>query len=379
MSTEGRCVYGRHPFRPGYDAVESDPVILTGDFDGGNPKDAEAIVQTGERAFLIRPFSESGDPNYRFRLDVVASNTSCRTETIDLRILWEEPIYQAFRDYLWLKGPNDLDWKFKKGFIDGSSTSLSVELAPGDTYLCMHPKYSYEDYLRFIARVPTDDGVTKELIGRTAEGREIWCLHASLGVRGFHTRVLGVFRVHPYETAGSFCAEGIMECLDAIRRELQRKASEAMVDLYLIPMANPDGVFNGYEKLTSVNGVDLSKVIDPSDSSSSAITTAIDRIKPHIYFEFHNWMHKDIDGIYHLNYWQCRKFMRLMPSQAHNRKKWRPMLRRRLFAEVPMGFKKYCRERYGSVVACFEYPWFGRTILDMKKLGADTVVALANM
>ena len=45
--------------------------------------------------------------------------------------------------------------------------------------------------------------------------------------------------------------------------------------IHLIPMANPDGVYNGLCKRTAQDGVDLSKHIDRKDSTCAALVSFI--------------------------------------------------------------------------------------------------------
>ena len=54
-------------------------IQITGDFDGGNPKDPNSIIQTDSNSFTITPYSEDDDPNYKFRLDIKVFNHSSDT------------------------------------------------------------------------------------------------------------------------------------------------------------------------------------------------------------------------------------------------------------------------------------------------------------
>jgi len=81
-----------------------------------------------------------------------------------------------------------------------------------------------------------------------------------------------------------------------------------VLDLHLIPMANPDGVYEGLCKLTRLSGINLSRQIDPSDKTCQVIKDTVDRIEPDIYVEFHNWMFEYVDGTCCWNFFQCRKF-----------------------------------------------------------------------
>jgi len=78
-----------------------------------------------------------------------------------------------------------------------------------------------------------------------------------------------VCRVHPYETGGSFCAEGIIEAFRQTYGNLAGKIRGCRI--HLIRMANPDGVFNGLCKRTSSEGIDLSKQIDSAEPTCSAL------------------------------------------------------------------------------------------------------------
>jgi hypothetical protein len=68
-----------------------------------------------------------------------------------------------------------------------------------------------------------------------------------------------------------------------------------------------------------------------------------------------------------------------MPSQKKYGKVWKPMLRRKLFSLSPLGFKKYCKDRYQSICACVEYPWFLRDINAMKEMGRSTIHAMSKL
>ena len=71
--------------------------------------------------------------------------------------------------------------------------------------------------------------------------------------------------------------------------------------IHLVPMANPDGVYNGLCKRTGTNGVDLSRELDSNEQTCSVLLQLMDSIRPDIYCEIHNWMLPDVDGIYFLN------------------------------------------------------------------------------
>ncbi|MGZ8515803.1 MAG: M14 family zinc carboxypeptidase, partial [Chitinophagaceae bacterium] len=217
----------------------------------------------------------------------------------------------------------------------------------------------------------------KSLLGVSREGREVWMVKIAHPERPARKNLLAVARIHPYETSGSYCAEGI---LDAFHRPSPiTRDMLVRYNLYIVPMISPDGVFHGYGKLTTPGGIDLSKSLDMADASCVLLKALIDEVRPSVYVEFHNWMFKNVDGIYFMNYLQSRKFIRSMPSQDEFEKRWRPILRRKILSTPCFGFKKYCKENFHSVSVCLEYPWFGRSPEHVKTLGMHSIMALSKM
>lgn len=352
-------------------------IEITGDFDSGNPKDPRSIIRTGDNSFTIVPFSEDGDPNYKFKLDIKALNGTPRNQKVLLKIEWQDGEYKSLRDYLFARNEEENDWRYLPATVNGTGAMCKIDLAPGETYLCMHPKYSYQDYIGSLNNLDESEEIQKELIGCTTGARELWMIRITPKNLMPKKKMLLVARIHPYETAGSFCMEGIISHLQHNLSSFS--ADNLPIEVFLIPMANPDGVFYGFCKKTADHGIDLSKEVNPADSTSALLKTAIDFVQPHIYCEFHNWMFKNADGLYFLNWLQAHRFTGNMPSQSYCRKTWRLALRKKIFSIRHLGFKKYCKEKFGSTCLSVEYPWFGRTVADMKKLGIDTLNALTKI
>lgn len=347
---------------------------ITGDFDGGNPKSQNNIIQTAPDTFNIYPYSEDNDPNYKFRLDIKAYNLSSHTQRIKFIIDWKELKFNHFRDYIYIKHETKSEWSYIKAKTDEPQTLCSVNLLSGETYLCLHPKYNYQDYVDFVSSVPESELIKKTVVGRTAEGRELWMIKLSTKQSPAKKKILLAARIHPYETAGSYCIEGIINHF--LNQSSPFTFYNSPIEIFLIPMANPDGVFNGLCKKTAISGIDLAKEMNSSEPTWAALKEVIHAVRPHIYCELHNWMHKDSDGIYFLNWLQAKRFVRNMPRQEPFGKRWRTTLRKKVFAIPHRGFKRYCKEEFGSICLSLEYPWFGRTVADMKKLGVDTLKAL---
>ena len=156
-----------------------DTIQITGSFDGGNPKDPDSIIQTGPNSFTVIPFSEDNDPNYKFRLDIKVFNHTADIIKSNLSIDWQEPKFNPLRDYVYLKQASDPDWTYVPMRVNGTKTEGQLNFRPGETYVCLHPKYSYGDYLRFVSAIEESELIEKEKIGLSAEGREIWMVKQS--------------------------------------------------------------------------------------------------------------------------------------------------------------------------------------------------------
>lgn len=352
-------------------------IHIIGNFDGGNPKDPGSIIQNDERDFTIIPYSEDNDPNYKFRLDVQVKNNSEEIRKLHLSIDWVEPRFNHLRNYIYTKHKEEVDWTLYPMSVEDTGTWGDIDVKPGVTHLCMHPKYNYKDYLDFIRCIPENDGIQKIKIGETPENREIYMIKISACNSKPQKKILIVSRIHPYETAGSYCIEGI---INHFLNNLSHFTFHlSPFKIYLIPMANPDGVYNGLCKLSAPDGIDLSRQISDSDSTSRLIRKAIDEIKPDIYCEFHNWMLHEYDGIYFLNLFQSRRFIRNLAFKKQFKKRWKIHLRKKVMSVKPPGFKKYCREKFGSICLCLEFPWRDRKIADMKRIGIDSLMALTKM
>lgn len=350
----------------------SDSIYITGNFDGGNPKSSEMILKKEKNFFRIEPFSEDNDPNYKFRLDIKILNNSDLTQMITLEINWKDSKFIHLRDHLYYRHEAATKWSCLQMSLCGKKVSGKIKVSPGETYVCQQPKYNYKDYIHFIRKIPASNFISKKKIGLTPGNKELWLIKIFGQKKIDKKKILLLGRIHPYETAASFCIEGIVE------KFFNKQGSLFEDDIYIIPMANPDGVYEGLCKLSTVNGIDLSKKVDLNDAVSLMLKKCIDTIKPDLYCELHNWMLHGFDGIYYLNWYRFYKFISSMPSQKKYKKKWKAMLHRFIFIGKPVGFKKYCRDAFGSQILCLEFPWKNRSSLDMKKLGSDTLNALAN-
>jgi hypothetical protein len=354
-------------------------IQVFGDFDGGNPKDPKSIIQTGLNAFTIIPYSEDNDPNYKFRLDIRIINNTAETRKIELTIDWQEPKFIYLRNYLYGKNKIDVEWTYYPlEIIDFTKTFGIIEIQPGQTHFSLNPKYNYEDYLRFIDKIVETEFISKEKIGLSFEGRPLWMIKIGRNLSRAPKRIAIISRVHPYETSGSFCLEAMLEKFLRDESETKFHLFHDAV-LYLVPMANPDGVYKGLCKLTDTEGIDLSKDVDIDNPVSGILMRQLDKIRPHIYCELHNWMFPDYDGIYFLNWLQAKKFIKNLPSQKRFNKVWKINLKNKFFATPSLGLKKYCRDKYGSISFVLEYSWYSRPITEMKKLGYDTLNALMHL
>lgn len=356
----------------------TEKLYITGNFDGGNPKSPDHIIRSGESSFTIIPFSEDNDPNYKFKLDIKLFNTSYDVCSGSLLIDWQVSRFNNLRDYLYMKHSQDSEWVYKPMVAHETQVTGDIAIRPGETYICLHPKYNYQDYLDFIRRISENGIVRLELVGRTDENRVVWLIKCNDQQSELKKRVLIVSRIHPYETSGSFCVEGIVDGLLGLLADYPSRKFENYA-FYLLPMANPDGVYNGLCKLSKIAGNDLSKEWNDNDTLSNILKNTIDRIRPHIYCEIHNWMFKDVDGLYFLNRMHSKKISRAIPLQKRFGKTWRIALRKKLFALQLHGFKQYCKEKYKSVCAVFELPWFYRSTKDMRQLGFEIIKALTTL
>jgi hypothetical protein len=153
--------------------------------------------------------------------------------------------------------------------------------------------YRISDLERLIGGVRENPAVEIIPIGQTVGGRELEVIR--IGDPDAPHRVLLRGRAHPWEPGGNWVFEGL------VRRLLENRKSEGsyleQYCLYVLPMANMDGVFHGRTRFNA-RGMDLNRKWDkPADRELAPENHAFEKFienlirdgrKPDLAIDFHN-------------------------------------------------------------------------------------------
>lgn len=161
--------------------------------------------------------------------------------------------------------------------------------------------YTLKDLAELEDRIFSDSRVKLIPIGRTVCGRELKIIQA--GDDNAPHRILIRARAHPWEPGGNWVIEGLLE--EYLNGEESQGLRESY-SLYLLPMANMDGVYYGRTRFNT-RGMDLNRKWDqPADPLLSPENKALERFieslieekkKPDLGIDFHN----DESGLVHVS------------------------------------------------------------------------------
>lgn len=186
--------------------------------------------------------------------------------------------------------------------VPTNRVQLRVTMPGSSLYLARVEPYRLSDLERSLARWRRDARVTITPIGRTVQGRELEIVR--LGKASAPHRVFVRARAHPWEAGGNWVIEGLVERWLAPDAEAERFRRH--YSLYLLPMANKDGVARGGTRFNA-QGSDLNRQWDrPADPELAPENTALERWlermiaagrRPDLALELHN----DGSGQLHLS------------------------------------------------------------------------------
>ena len=338
--------------------------------EGANPRNAAGIERTGPAAFTVRPESEDGDSNYKFAFDVIVENAAREARRMDLTVDWAEPPevgtrYMSARASIFFGSGEE--WQEIPGRMDGDKVHFALAVPPGRRHACLNPPYG-EDRLRsFFERATALPESRRIVFGRTAENRPLEAV--ALGALSEpRATLLVIGRGHPYETAASFCVDGVLDLLSGPEGSARRR-HRAFI---LAPVMNPDGVAHGLCKRTTL-GSDITHDgrdgVDPTSRSVVGLVCGMAASPGAALWDVHGWMNPE-DG---LNLVTSGKASRVIEGAgtALFPKGWRNTEPAAFdWGDDTPNFRRYAASALGMEVLVTSHPFFGRRPEAMRQVGA---------
>jgi hypothetical protein len=169
-------------------------------------------------------------------------------------------------------------------------------------YVARIEPYRLSDLDRLLAGIRGNPLVEISTIGRTVAGRDLEMIR--IGDPAAPYRVFVRARAHPWEAGSSWVAQGLIQRL--LKQDDDAKKFLKVFSLYILPMANKDGVARGGTRF-NLNGKDLNRDWEaPVDAGLVPENAALERWLegmiaagrgPHLALELHN----DASGLLHLS------------------------------------------------------------------------------
>jgi hypothetical protein len=186
--------------------------------------------------------------------------------------------------------------------LPDNRVQLKVEMHGAKLYVARIEPYRISDLDRLLASIRGNPSVQISSIGRTVAGRDLEMIR--IGDPAAPYRVFVRARAHPWESGSSWIAQGLIERL--LAEDADAKKFLKVFCLYILPMANKDGVARGGTRF-NLNGKDLNRNWDvPADPRLVPENAALEQWleaamaagrRPHLALELHN----DGSGFLHIS------------------------------------------------------------------------------
>lgn len=181
----------------------------------------------------------------------------------------------------------------KMEYVEPDRRRLSIHMNGPSVYVARLEPYRISDLEKLKADISGQAMVKITPIGNTVEGRQLEIIR--VGSADAPHRVLIRVRAHAWEPGGNWVVEGLIRRLlgddDVVRQCL------ASYCLYVMPMANKDGVARGRTRF-NMNGKDLNRDwLQPADPTLAPENAALERWleamiqqrqRPDLAIDFHN-------------------------------------------------------------------------------------------
>ena len=360
--------------------------IITG-FDGSGPCDDAGVTIVAKNEFVLRPGhrhkpgrSEETD-GCGSRFSTRLRNTASRPAPVTVTVDWSKPDRTAFHDIGYYRHEREQEWTMIPGERSGARVIYRLTLKQGRTHLGLYPEYNVAQCERWLAGLKRR-GVTVTTIGHSREKRPI----SMIKLPSSSAQAVNFFlqtRDHAYETAGSNASAGIVEFLltdSPLVRYLRSK-----FNFFVVPMTNPDGVFNGLSRLTWEQGADMNRIHTVRDAAHAALKAALDSVRPKVHMNIHNWTYHFEDGLLSNDADMAKRIQAHFPADHKHYKRWlvrttADFLKQHNWTRTPpehQSWKNYCKEHFGARGVNFEFPWFMLNTAEMRAKGVQALVAYA--
>lgn len=181
----------------------------------------------------------------------------------------------------------------KMEYIEPDRRCLKVQMQGPSLYVARLQPYRISDLEKLKTDIAGKAMIEITPIGRTVEGRELEIIR--VGSPDAPHRVLIRVRAHPWEPGGNWVMEGLIRRL--LRDDDVARQCLAICCLYVMPMANKDGVARGRTRF-NMNGKDLNRDwLQPADPTLAPENAALEKWleamiargrRPDLAIDFHN-------------------------------------------------------------------------------------------